>query len=544
MKMKQNQILLTVLTVLLILLIGLNSLVYGFRADLTFSRAYSLSSVTKQTVREIPEHLNITYYLSSKLKDRVPVFGEIEDTVREYASVSKGKISVEVIDSDKLGASQELAQKGLMPLQISENNVTEFSRSVAYSGLILSYMGEQSVIPAVTQTETLEYDLDRRIKELVYKEERKIGLLPLTPGLTADNQLALLNQVLGALYTVEVIEPERKIDSSFNAVVVIGETASAYQQLVLDQYLLRGGALLMLVDRHQTQLSPYGMSGSAVSGSAVSDWLEACGVRVEEELLLDTSCNAALMPTGRAFSIVQYPYFVKIPGTGGNRNHPVTASFNGLNLLWASPLTLTEAVADNGKVNALTLVQTTDGAWTAGLDSGIDFDQAVIMAAGAENQLRASYSVAVALSGEFDSYFKGKALPERPGEESEFPQPLGESSAVGRILAVGDSDFAVIDQRNQMTVQLYNLFSINLDQNFTFIQNAVEWLTADEDLLQLRTRVQRNTQLDQIQDPEARRAYFIFVQVFVLAVVPLCIIVFGGVRIFLRKRRAGKGGSR
>ena len=273
MNMKQNQILLTVLTVLLIFLIGLNSLVYGFRADLTFSRIYSLSSVTKQTVREIPEHLNLTYYLSSKLKDRVPVFGEIEDMIREYASVSKGKISVEVIDSDKFGASQELSQKGLMPLQISENNVTEFSRSVAYSGLILSYMGEQSVIPAVTQTETLEYDLDRRIKELVYKEERKVGLLPLTPGLTPDNQLAVLNQVLGALYTVEVIEPERKIDPSFKAVVVIGESESAYQQLVLDQYLLQGGALLMLVDRHQTQLSPYGMSGSAVSGSAVSDWL-------------------------------------------------------------------------------------------------------------------------------------------------------------------------------------------------------------------------------------------------------------------------------
>lgn len=544
MNMKQNQILLTVLTVLLIFLIGLNSLVYGFRADLTFSRIYSLSSVTKQTVREIPEHLNLTYYLSSKLKDRVPVFGEIEDMIREYASVSKGKISVEVIDSDKFGASQELSQKGLMPLQISENNVTEFSRSVAYSGLILSYMGEQSVIPAVTQTETLEYDLDRRIKELVYKEERKVGLLPLTPGLTPDNQLAVLNQVLGALYTVEVIEPERKIDPSFKAVVVIGESESAYQQLVLDQYLLQGGALLMLVDRHQTQLSPYGMSGSAVSGSAVSDWLEACGVRVEEELLLDTSCNAALMPTGRAFSIVQYPYFVKIPGTGGNRNHPVTAAFNGLNLLWASPLTLTDAVSENGKVNAVSLVRTTDGAWMTGLDSGIDFEQAMIMAAGAEDQLRTSYSVAIALSGEFDSYFKGKTLPERPGEESEFPQPLSESSSVGRILAVGDTDFAVIDQQNQMTVQLYNLFNINLDQNFTFIQNAVEWLTADEDLLQLRTRVQRNTQLDQIQDPQARRAYFIFVQVFVLAVVPLCIIAFGGVRIFMRKRRAGKGGSR
>ena len=198
MKMKRTQILITVLSVLLLFLVGLNSLVYAFRWDLTFSRKYSLSPVTKQIVREIPEHLNITFYLSSKLKDRVPVFKEIEDTISEYASVSKGKISVEIIDSDKAGASGEPARKGLAPLQISENNVTEFSRSVAYSGLILSYLGEQSVIPAVTQTETLEYDLNRQIKELVYKENRKIGLLPLTAGLTDDNQLAFLHQVLGA----------------------------------------------------------------------------------------------------------------------------------------------------------------------------------------------------------------------------------------------------------------------------------------------------------------------------------------------------------
>ena len=95
-----------------------------------------------------------------------------------------------------------------------------------------------------------------------------------------------------------------------------------------------------------------------------------------------------------------------------------------------------------------------------------------------------------------------------------------------------------------MTVQIYNMFSINLEQNFTFIQNAVEWLTADEDLLQLRTRVQRNTQLDRIQDPEGRRAYFIFVQVFTIGLLPLGIIIFGAVRIVMRKRKAGKGGVR
>lgn len=544
MKMKRTQILITILSVLLILLIGLNSLIYAFRWDLTFSRKYSLSPVTKQMVREIPEHLNISFYLSSKLKDRVPLFKEIEDTVSEYASISKGKISVEIIDSDKMGASGELSRKGLLPLQISENNVTEFSRSVAYSGLVLSYLGEQSVIPAVTQTETLEYDLNREIKELVYKQNRKIALLPLNSELQDDNHLAFLHQVLGNLYTVETIAAETKIDSSFQAVIVIGESASEYQQLVLDQYLLQGGALLMLTDRHQTQLSPYGISGSPLNETAVADWLESRGIRIEPQLLADTSCNAALMPTGAAFSIVQYPYFVKVPGTGGNKKHPITASFNGLNLLWASPLSFTDAVLQNEKIEAVTLVETARSAWTIGLDSGIDFSQAAMMAMSGREQPQARHIVAAALTGNFDSYFKGKIVPKRPGESEEFAQILEESTAVGRVLAIGDVDFAVVDQQNQMTVQIYNLFGVNLEQNFTFIQNAVEWLTADEDLLQLRTRVQRNTQLDKIQNPEARRAYFIFVQVFTIALIPLCIIIFGAVRIILRKRKAGKGGIR
>lgn len=544
MKIKQIQRLTALVTLLLVFLVGLNSLVYSFRWDLTLSRAYSLSSATKEMTRELPEPLNITYYISSKLKDRVPVFTEIQDMILEYASVSKGKIIVEVINSDQLEISQKLAQKGLAPLQISENNVTEYSRSVAYSGIVLSYLGKESVLPAVTQRETLEYDLNRQIKELVYEENRKVGLLPLTPGLSIDNHLAILQQILGALYTVEAIVPETKIDESYKVVVAVGQNDSDYQHFVLDQYLLQGGSLLMLVDRHQTQISPYGFGGGPLEASLTAQWLQSRGILVEEQLLADTSCNAALMPTGQAFSIVQYPYFVKVMGVNGNTSHPVTAAFNGLNLLWASPLTFTEEVLANQNIQAISLAETTDKAWSAPLESGIDFEQAHQSLLMAEGQPQEKKMVSAALLGEFESYYKGKNPPSRQGEEEEFQSPLEKSQKIGRLLVVGDTDFAVIDQQNQMMVQIYNLFNVNLEQNMVFIQNAVEWLSADEQLLSLRTRIQRNTQLDQIQDPEIRRGYFIFVQVFLLVFVPLGIIILGGARIYIRKRRAQKGGIR
>ncbi|MFW5769569.1 MAG: hypothetical protein ACOCYA_05900, partial [Spirochaetota bacterium] len=76
----------------------------------------------------------------------------------------------------------------------------------------------------------------------------------------------------------------------------------------------------------------------------------------------------------------------------------------------------------------------------------------------------------------------------------------------------------------------------NSPYNVDFVENAVEWLSNDEELTEIKTRSVRDLRLNAIQDPAgARRVYFLAV-IINLVIIPLAVILFG-VRRFLKRRR-------
>jgi len=95
-----------------------------------------------------------------------------------------------------------------------------------------------------------------------------------------------------------------------------------------------------------------------------------------------------------------------------------------------------------------------------------------------------------------------------------------------RLIVVGDADFAS---------ELYQYSGGNY--NPEFLANTAEWLSNSEDLLEIKTRVARDTRLNKIQDPEARLRTALFTQAFNLIVVPLAVVVFGLLRLLIRRRR-------
>jgi ABC-type uncharacterized transport system involved in gliding motility auxiliary subunit len=96
-----------------------------------------------------------------------------------------------------------------------------------------------------------------------------------------------------------------------------------------------------------------------------------------------------------------------------------------------------------------------------------------------------------------------------------------------RLIVIGDADFAS---------ELYQYSGGNY--NPEFLANTAEWLSNSEDLLEIKTRVARDTRLNKIQEPEARLRAALFTQVFNLIVVPLSVVVFGILRLVFRRRRA------
>jgi ABC-type uncharacterized transport system involved in gliding motility auxiliary subunit len=142
-----------------------------------------------------------------------------------------------------------------------------------------------------------------------------------------------------------------------------------------------------------------------------------------------------------------------------------------------------------------------------------------------DHEQEGQYALGVSLSGSFSSYFAGREIPRREGEEREWSRII-ETSEPTRLLVIGDADFA--SELFQYSGGNYNL---------EFLANAAQWLSNSEDLLEIKTRVARDMRLNKIQDPEARLRAAMFTQIINMVVIPLGVIVFGVVRLIIRRRK-------
>ena len=170
----------TIITALSITAFILGLLVSGriwFRLDFTKNKAYTISKVSRNLHREIPNPVNITYYLSNRLKTIIPVPQEIEDTLREYTAYSGGKITLTVRDPVKAELTSAVEQLGIQSRQVQTVDRDQASLVTVYSGIVIEYLDKIEVLPWVISTDTLEYDLTSRIRAMVTDTQRQIGVI-------------------------------------------------------------------------------------------------------------------------------------------------------------------------------------------------------------------------------------------------------------------------------------------------------------------------------------------------------------------------------
>jgi ABC-type uncharacterized transport system involved in gliding motility auxiliary subunit len=217
----------------------------------------------------------------------------------------------------------------------------------------------------------------------------------------------------------------------------------------------------------------------------------------------------------------KYPYWITVSNQFVSKDNPITARFQGLDLLWASPLQIVERQG----VEAEVLLQTTQEAWIQDQEPFETNPQQAAMLEYMPHEKEGQFPLGVALKGSFSSYFADREVPQRAGEERDWGEVVQRSEDT-RLIVIGDSDFA-------SELYQYSGGSYNLD----FLANTAEWLSNSEDLLEIKTRVARDMRLNKIQDPEARLRAAMFTQIFNLIVIPLGVIIFGVIRLIIRRRR-------
>ncbi|MEM5776067.1 MAG: GldG family protein, partial [Anaerolineaceae bacterium] len=173
-------------------LIGLNLVaanvwmypLHGLRLDLTESKEYTISQVTKDLLTNLDEPLLIRAYISEDTHPLLaPLGSRVADMIREYEIASNGMVTAEVLDPLKDPEAEAEANDtyGIdpSPFQVTGKNETSIINS--YFDILIRY-GDQSVVLGyqdlieITQTaesidvklRNLEYDLDKAIKKVLY----------------------------------------------------------------------------------------------------------------------------------------------------------------------------------------------------------------------------------------------------------------------------------------------------------------------------------------------------------------------------------------
>jgi len=502
---------------------------YWFRLDLTKNKAYTISQVSRNLRMELQNPVNITYYLSDKLKTAVPVPGEIEDMLREYAAYSKGKITVSVRDPVNTGLSGVIEEYGLQSKQIQTVAQDQASFITVFSGIVIEYLDKYEVLPWILSTDTLEYDLTSRIRSMVTGIERQVGIIVGDGYMQWREHYSLLNTMLeDSGYTVRLLIPGEEIPDNLPALFVLGgvEDIDHWGLYRIDRYIQLGGKVLFAEDSIFVDTFYNSLETMKKLDQGMLEMIAAYGVIIRPELALDRNALEMIYQTrspsgGAQYRIVRYPLWISVLGENGNPKHPISSNFFGVDLFWASPLELTPVP----NVESTVLFTTSKEGWVMSKDFNAN-PEIPYMLELEKNETTGVKILGVSLTGAFPSFFRGSPKPKREGSEEELPD-MPQQASPSRIIVVGNTNFA----SNMINVTQAN-------NNLDFLMRAADWLVNDDDIISIRSKQPQTSRLDKISDIDKRIAAMKFAQILNVGIIPLIVIAAGLILASQRRKKS------
>ena len=487
-KFKNNSDLILTVALAIGILAVINFFSYNFflRRDLTAAGLYSISPATKQVIRNLPDVVQVKVYFSRDLPSQfLPVRQSLTDLLDEYQSYSHN-FKVEYIDP-KDGAEAEAV--GIPKLQFNDVRQDKLEVVNGYMGLVINYHDKSEVIPAVQDIANFEYELTSRIKKITGSLPA-VGLVSGHGSPDPSYQLAAARQELSKLYPIETVSAD-KIPDQIKTLLIIApkDNFSDAELKSLDKFLIKGNSLVVFVDG----VSVGQDLQAAPNKTNLIDQLAKYGVKVNRNLVLDTSAGLASFSQGLVTFSLAYPYWPKIVNKNFDQTSPLVSGLDGVVLPWASSLEVDQKqLAPDAQVTYL--AKSSRQAWLS--DNSFPLNPSQRFTPGAFNQ----YNLALVLAGKITSAYSA------------------ETTDRGRLYVVGDGDF------------IQDNFWRGNPVNLVLAQNLLDGASLDAGLVGIRTKNVGNHSLD---TAGVNKELVRYLNIFGLTAV---VLIFGLVRYYLRKK--------
>ncbi|HQO87000.1 MAG TPA: gliding motility-associated ABC transporter substrate-binding protein GldG [Bacteroidia bacterium] len=544
---------------LLLVIVGLNTLgkFLFWRFDLTSEKRFTLSSTTKEKLKNLQDVVYIKVYLTGDLPAGFQrLSSATRDMLMEMKSYAGQNLEFDFIDPSALADSKQrnelynqLADKGLQPTNISERNAEGTSERILFPGAILNYLSKEQPLLLLkdrmgasaeemvnTSIQNLEYEIINAISKISTRKPATIGILH-GQGELDKPYLADFYKSVSASYPTHYVQ----IKNQLNALkdydcLVIAKPDSAFDEkdkFIIDQFIMRGGKVLWLLDMMSADMDSLARKNEFIAIPKelnLDDMLFRYGVRLNKDLVMDLQSVPIPILTGYVGnrpqnSLLPWFYYPLVTPTS---KHPIVNNLNAIRFAFAGSIdTIVSA-----HINKTILLQSSRYCKT--VQSPVVVDLNILRKEPDEKEYRnPPVNLAILLEGSFRSNFANR-----------IPYQIATDSIIGfkaegkptSMIVISDGDVI----RNDYKRSSNTVYPLGLDRytgqfygNKNLLLNCIDYLCDNSGLMTLRAKEFKLRLLDKTRfNPDKK-----MLQIVNVALPVLLIILFAMIKLLMRKKK-------
>ena len=320
------------------------------RFDLTKDNRYTLSTITKDIINKINQQLTIRVYLEGDFSSG---FKRLQIETRQFLeelSTKNSSIKIEFINPDR--QRERLIKAGMIPSQLTVKEEGKFSNAIIFPWAEIIYKKKNSIVSLLpngaaqsqeyqieTAVENLEFSISNSIQKLLEEKQKKVAVLSGNGELTDMQLYSFLNEVAKkhrlAKFTLDSVKRNaiKSLDDlqKFDLVIIAKptESFSEEEKMVLDQYIIKGGKTLWMIENVHADTDSLFDSGKILAYPRdlnLTDFFFSHGLRINATLIEDLYAAKIPLATG---NVGNKPQFQNLnwfyhPLVNGNPNHSIS----------------------------------------------------------------------------------------------------------------------------------------------------------------------------------------------------------------------------
>ncbi|MFO0982064.1 MAG: Gldg family protein [Planctomycetota bacterium] len=417
------------------------------RLDLTEGGLYTLHADTKKLLQRVDDDLNVNVYLTPA-EEMPPEFAslprDIRDSLDEFRAYAKGRLNVKIINPSASDKHREEAEKmGIFPIDASVVGSESLTYKKVYLGLVVEYGDKTEKLAAITNPQSLEYDLAVAISKVTRATSPQIAFNvtnSIPPGLPPQfrQQFQQQNEDKHDVYGDYEV-PRKLVELQFGnkgattvkldapvppevetLVICNADGVNDVGQFYLDQFIMRGGKAMFLVDGANME------GGRGMPRDPKwDDFFTHYGFKVNKDVVLDKQCEIVTIPERRGPFMVQlpvrYPPFVIV--TDIDQAHPITRGLKTMLMTWPASIELSPPPGVEGSV----LARSSEQAWK--MENVFMLNPSPPIEPPQKGLQK--FNLVGVLTGKWKSFYAERPLPEALQPKAEAPKTEGSDDKAG-----------------------------------------------------------------------------------------------------------------